>query len=210
MILVLFLCAILIILILIIFAIIFSTIRIKIRKLEFTNIHENKMNYKIKVSMYFLSKLKWLSLNLDNKKMKKMFTKMHLEKIDIKKIERDMQLSDIKAILGIAPKISYLDLNIKVGLENILLTTYVIPFLCTIISMILPKITEKKDFKNVKYRVEPIYKEKNLYDIQASSNIEIKVINILNSGYQIFKNRKNLKQKSYKEYNRKNIIKCIT
>ena len=209
MILVLFLCAILIILILIIFAIIFSTIRIKIRKLEFTNIHENKMNYKIKVSMYFFNKLKWLSLNLDNKKMKKMFTKMHLEKIDIEKIERDLQLSDIKAILGIAPKISYLDLNIKLGLENILLTTYVIPFLCTIISMILPKITEKKDFNNVKYKVGPIYKEENLYDIQASSNIEIKVINILNSGYQIFKNRKNLKQKSYKKYNRKNIIKCI-
>ena len=123
------------------------------------------------------------------------FTLLSTIKIDIKNFERDLQLSDIQEIFRIRAKISSLNLNIKIGMKDAVITSYIVPIICTVISLILPHITEKKNISNIKYKVEPVYNQ-NAYHIKLNTVLEIKLINVLNSAYRIYKSRKSSSEKS--------------
>lgn len=200
MILVLFLCGIIILIMLIIIFVLLSTVRIKVKDFEISNKKHIEPNYEIIISLVLLNKLKWISVRLNNAKMRKMYTKMHLERIDIKKLERNIKPSDIKEIAKIKPKLTRLNLQVKLGVEDVIITSYIVPILCTILSIILPHITEKEDIRNIKYKIEPVYNQ-TIYHIKLDTILEIKIINLLNSVYKIYKSRK----KSVKE-NKKNKI----
>ena len=168
---------------------IFSTIRLELKNIQFSNLEKNK-KYIIKISSYLFNKIKWFSLKINNSKIKRISKDLHLEQIDIKKIEKDFKISDLKEITNIKPKVSYLDLEMKIGIEDIVLTSYIVPIICTILAIILPHIVIKDREKYIKYDVLPIYHSKNEYDIKFNAILEIKIINILISGYKIFKFRK--------------------
>ena len=190
MILVLFLCLIIILIMLAIIFTILSSINIKIKDFELANIKHIEPNYEVVISFELLNKIKWLSIRLNNKKMRKMYKKMHLERIDIKKIEKDLKFSDIQEILKIKPKISQLNLKIKLGVDDVIITSYLVPIICSIFSIILPNVTEKKNIKNVKYKIEPLYNNQNVYHIKLDTTIEMKMINIFNCVLKIYKSKK--------------------
>ena len=168
---------------------IFSTIRLELKNVQFSNLEKNK-KYIIKISSYLFNKIKWFSLKINNSKLKKISKDLHLEQIDIKKIEKDFKISDLKEITNIKPKVSYLDLEMKIGVEDVVLTSYIVPIICTILAIILPHIVSKDREKYIKYDILPIYHSKNEYDIKFNAILEIKIINILISAYKIFKSRK--------------------
>ena len=147
--------------------------------------------YEISISFNLMNKFKWISIKLNKQKIRKILTKMHLEKIDIKKLEKDLKLSDIQELLKIRPKISMLNLQLKVGIQDVVATSFAIPIICTVISVILPYVTERKNFKNIKYKIEPIYNQ-YAYHLKLDTEIEVKIINVLNSLYKIYKSRKNM------------------
>ena len=178
-----------ILVILIIIFTIFSTIRLELKNVQFSNLEKNK-KYIIKISSYLFNKIKWFSLKINNSKLKKISKDLHLEQIDIKKIEKDFKISDLKEISNIKPKVSYLDLEMKIGVEDVVLTSYIVPIICTILAIILPHIVSKDREKYIKYNVLPIYHSKNEYNLKFNAILEIKIINILISGYKIFKSRK--------------------
>ena len=184
--------------------IIFSTIRIKIENWEVSNLKEkkNEKKYQITTSIHLFNKLKWISLRIDNKKMQKIFVKLHLDNLDIKKLEKDFQISDIKEIIEIRPKISQLDLQIKLGLEDVILTTYTIPILATVISFILATSVKRENMNKIKYNVEPIYDNKNLYKIKLNTILEIKLLNLLNSSFKIYVSRRQKGNKLTKNANK--------
>lgn len=211
MVLVLFICTILIVVMLFIITVLLSTIKIQLKDFNISNLKIKKTNYKLVISLSFLNKFKWLSFKLNKQKLHKISLKMHLDRIDIKKLEKDFKISDIKELLKIKPRLTFMNLELQVGLEDIILTTYMIPSICTILSVVLPLVTEKNDIKNIKYIVEPIYNQKNLYYIKLNSNLEIKMLNLLNSMYSIYKNRKKdvPNKNNYRNINiQKNNVKC--
>ena len=150
MVLVLFLCAILFVVILLIILTILSTVKIKINNLEAMNQKEFAHNYKVEIALELFGKIKWLKFKLNENKLKKLSTKMHLERIDIKQLEKDLKLADIKEILGIRPKISYMNLALKVGVDDVLLTTYLVPIISTFLAILLPYAVESENIKNIK------------------------------------------------------------
>ena len=199
MILVLFLCIIIIFVMLLIIFTILSTIKIKVKNFEIDTKKKIKPQYEISISLNLINRFKWISLRLNSKKMRKIYTKMHLERIDIKKLEKDLKFSDIHAIIKIKPKVSNLNLQIKLGLEDVIITSYIIPLICSIFSIVLPHVTEIQNIKNIKYKIEPLYNE-NAYHMKLDTTIEIKMINVLNSIYKIYKNRKsNIEKNRIKE-----------
>ncbi len=227
MVLVLFFIALLIIIMLILTVIIFSTIRISIKDLKIStnniknktmcntaykdtvnkcNSNTEKSNYLLIFSLYFLNRIKILSIKFDRKKMEKLITKMHLEKVDIQKLEREIKLSDIREVINIKPKVSYLNLDIKVGVDDVLVTTYIIPILCTVFTLVLPRVTKKENVNDIKYVVEPIYNNGNVLHLKLESNIELKIINILNCIFRIYRSKKN--EICTKNEIGKNKIKC--
>lgn len=210
MVLVLLFCTILIIAISFFFLIIFSTIKIEIKNLKISNLITNKekvtcadqnkySKYEVSIGLEILNKIKYFSLNLNYRKIKKITLKMHLDKTKIQELEREISISDIKEIMNIKPKISYMNLRLKLGLDDVLLTTYSVPIISTLISILLPYTVEKKDINNIKYEVNPMYNSGNIYEIQLNIGVKIKVIRILNVVYRIYKNKKNKsKKKMYK------------
>ena len=210
MVLVLLFCTILIIAISLFFLIIFSTLKIEIKNFKTSNLTTNKekstftnskkySKYEVNIALEILNKLKYFSLNLNSRKIKKITLKMHLDKTKIKELEREISISDIKEVMNIKPKISYLDLKLKLGIDDVLLTTYSVPIISTVISILLPYTVEKEDVNNIKYEVKPIYNNGNIYDLQLNIGVKIKVIRILNAVYRIYKSKKDKnKKKMYK------------
>lgn len=210
MVLVLLFCTILIIVISLFFLIIFSTLKIEIKNFKISNLTKNKervtctsldkySKYEVNIALEILNKLKYFSLNLNSRKIKKITLKMHLDKTKIKELERKISISDIKEVMNIKPKISYMDLKLKLGIDDVLLTTYSVPIISTLISILLPYTVEKRDLNNIKYEVKPIYNNGNVYEMQLSTGIKIKVIKILNAVYKIYKSKKDKnKKKMYK------------
>ena len=195
MVLVLLFCAIIIVVMLLIIFTLISTVKIKINNLKIENPKKINSKYEILISFNLINKLKWISIKLNKQKIRKILTKMHLEKIDIKKLEKDVKLSDIQELLKIKPKLSMLNLQLKVGVEDVIATSFAIPIICTAISVILPYVTDRRNFKNIKYKIEPIYNQ-YAYHLKLDTEIEVKVINVLNSLYKIYKSRKNMYKSS--------------
>lgn len=215
MVLVFLICIILIIITIIFFLIILSTLKIEIKDAEVSNINDkNKQNttkskigkkYKIKISLLFLNKIKYISINLNYKKIQELKSKINFSKINIKKIEKEFEWSDCKEIIEIKPNISYMNLNIKLGIDDVLFTTYLIPIISTIISIFLPLVVEKNSINKVNYIIKPIYNNGNIYDVKINIGLKIKIIKVLNAVYKIYKKRK-IKINIYKENN--NNVKC--
>ena len=208
MVLVFIFCTIIIITIIAFFLIIFSTLKIDIKNYEISNIYanlndsireikdtcnnneKNGATYKLYISLNVLDRIKIFKLKLNNEKIKKIMLKIPLDETKIKELEREIGINDIKEIMNIKPQISYMDLNIKIGIDDILLTTYIVPIICTVISMILPLVIEKNKANEIKYIVTPKYNEGNVYDIKFNIGIKIKIIKVLNALYTIYKNKK--------------------
>ena len=212
MILVFFLITLLFLLILFTICIILSNLQIQITNFKLDNIQHLSPKYIINISLKLFNKIKWISINLDNYKIRKILNKVHLEKIDIKELEKNINLEEIKELINIKPKILSLDLNIDVGLENVILTSYLIPIICTIISMILSKLIDLRnidnmddiddmdEINNIKYIVTPIYNRGNVYKIQLNTIVNFKITTAIKSMYRIYKiNKKNKEERKNKE-----------
>lgn len=170
--------------------IIISTIRISVNEFETTNLTTAKLRYQLKISFYIFNKIKWFSFRLNDKNINKISRKMHLDNLDIKQLEKDISLSDVNEILRIKPKISYMNLDLKLGIDDVILTTYLVPIVSTIIAIILPYMSKKNDTNSIHYKIEPIYNMKNKYYIKLNIVLNVKIVNLLNCIYKIYRSKK--------------------
>lgn len=143
-------------------------------------------NFCIKVRLYILNKFKFLEIKLDNKKLKKIYSKQKVEKIDTKKVMRNLPKSN-KEKLNLLKKINLqkLDLNLEIGTVDIMLTTLIIPLLSSFLSCLLVKAGNR----NCKYRIMPIYVEDFMYKIDLNCIFSLKMIHIINIMWLILRKR---------------------
>lgn len=173
--------SILIIISLIITILLCSTIRIQIKNLELGNDINSKLKqYKVKISIKFLNKIPIFWFNLNNKKMKKIYSNKRLEKIDFDKIKNKVKLNKDFFIMlkEFKIKLRSLDLKIKLGTQDATFTSYIIAIIASIISIFLPYVIYYKDINKCKYKLVPLYNNKNEYNIILDSIIEIKIVHI--------------------------------
>ncbi len=182
MVLVFILLTILIILLTFFFLILLSTIHIKIQNFSITNMKEEKLdkNYAIILSLYLGNKIKWISIHLNDKKLRKAYSKMQLEKIDLKKLEKDFRWEDLKIVKKLQPKISHLKLDMQIGLENPVITAFAVTSLSSIVAIFLPYGATSKKKEHYEYVITPVYQNQNLYKIQLDCIIQVKMVHIIN------------------------------
>lgn len=211
MVLVFIFCAIIIFITLVICLIILSTVKLKIRNFSLSNMNsfekqneqkEQKENndkqikskqnskYEIEISMYFCNKIKWIWIRLNSERLRKMYNKVQLEKIDIRKMEKEFKLIGWKEIKKMKPKISLFHLDLSIGTEDVLITTFIVSFITTFISILLPYTIEKYQKERYRYMIEPIFMNKNVYKIQFDCIFEIKMVHIINIIYVFLKKRR--------------------
>lgn len=186
MVLVLFFLVILVLLISVIILIIVSTLHIQIKNLSVSNMKpKNKAKYAIIISLYLGNKIKWIWFNLNDKRMKKMYSKIQLEKLDFQKLKKDFKMKDLKQLPKLKPKISYLNLDANLGVIDPTATSFLVAIIATIISLLLPYLATDLKEKNYIYNIKPLYYNQNLYKVNVDCIIEIKMVHIINVIYYI-------------------------
>ncbi len=196
MVLVFILLTILIIILAFLFLILLSTSHIEVQNLVLTNIKGEKQspNYAIILSLYLGNKLKWISFHLNSEKLRKAYSKMQLEKIDLKKLEKDFRWEDLKVIKKLRPKVSNFHLNMKIGIESPVATAFLVTILSSTISILLPHFATNMKKEHYGYAIEPIYQNQNLYKIQFNCIIQVKMVHIINVIYFLSSKREHFKE----------------
>lgn len=181
MILVLILLGILVLLITIITLIIASTLHIQIKNLSVSNMEPKNTNeYAIIFSLYLGNKIKLIWFRLNDKKVRKIYSKMQLEKLDFKKFRKDFKVKYLKELPKLQPKISYLNLDANLGVISPVTTSFLVATIASIISIALPYLSKSLKKERYIYNIKPLYYNKNLYKINLNCIIEIKMVHIIN------------------------------
>lgn len=197
-----FLCV-LIIFLFIFLVIRYSSIRISIINLDIdTNSKKIINDYQFEFGIYIFNKVRIIKFkinekkikNLENSKLLKKMSKVNLSKVT-KKLENKVLKNNksfkitkfIKIFLKeIKPEIIRFKLNLKIGLDDIMATTYAIPFISTLISFILKLTVKNVNLRNKKreyyYKIEPVYNT-NIINLRLNCIINVKMVHIINIIY---------------------------
>lgn len=167
---------------------ILSKIGIKIEDVNISSDEKSNQGMKIYFLLYICN-INIFSIKLNSNKIKKIYNK---EKPKMKKIKRINNYSEIRNILLKKIRIKNILLNINIGTGNVLLTTYIIVILSTILSSILPLYIEDK-IKDNYYAVSPIYENEISYKITVNGIMTIKTVHIIHIIYLILKKRRDEK-----------------
>ena len=171
--------------------IVLSTIKFEIVDFELSNIIQiTPKNYKIKLSFYLFGKIKLFSFKLNSEIARKMYSKMNIEKFDIEKGRKLLTIKNINILKKLNTRLDYLDLELDLGLEDAIFTTELITLISTVISNILPHIISKYIPNKYRYKIMPIYINKNAYYIKLNCIFQLKIVHIINIIYIYLKKGK--------------------
>ena len=175
------LCLILILMIITLILIVFFSLNIKF---EIENLkiilkkNQEKItnkNNKVSLKIYVLKKIKIVEFDLKKIDFKDEKVRNKLQK-QLK--DNNLNLDTIKLLRSIDYIVEKMNLIISIGTEDSAITAISVGILYTVISNFLNK--KVKDIGEIKYNINPIYKDKNLLDIELDSIIVLKFENIIN------------------------------
>lgn len=161
------------ILLTIIIVLIFSKIQVEIENFRL-NLPKNKdkiLNdtFFFKIKLVIFGTLPIINLKINREKLKKLENNLKDKKIklDINKIGKQITKENINDAKKLQMHIEKIKLKINFGTENTILTSFMVPIISTIWSIVLTK----KRVKEEKQRLEinPIYNKGNLVNIDRKS-----------------------------------------
>lgn len=189
-------------LILLIFIFLLSTINIDIQNLHTGNINKTYKNYKVNIKLKFLNIIPVISINLNDKRIKKIYNNSRLKKIKINEIKN--MILDMKKIIKLFGKLKIkferLNLISYIGVEDVIATSYLVAGISTIIANILPHAVESKNIKNCKYEIISKYEQKNVIDVYLDCIITVKIVNTI---YVLYKLQEKGSNKNERTSNRR-------
>ena len=171
------------ILLTIIIVLIFSKIQVEIENFRL-NLPKNKNKilndtFLFKIKLVIFGTLPIINLKINREKLKKLENNLKDKKIklDINKIGKQITKENINDAKKLQMHIEMIKLKINFGTENTILTSFIVPIISTIWSIVLTK----KRVKEEKQRLEinPIYNKGNLVNIVFEGIFEIKMIHII-------------------------------
>lgn len=171
------------ILLTIIIVLIFSKIQVEIENFRL-NLPKNKNKilndtFLFKIKLFIFGTLPIINLKINREKLKKLENNLKDKKIklDINKIGKQITKENINDAKKLQMHIEKIKLKINFGTENTILTSFIVPIISTIWSIVLTK----KRVKEEKQRLEinPIYNKGNLVNIVFEGIFEIKMIHII-------------------------------
>ena len=201
-----------IILIISIFLILIITVKVevKIRNIKY-NSEKVKgecltNNYQIIIKILTLEKIPIFRLKINKSKIEKINAKTHLKQ----KIEEEIQKQDVAKAIEIEKKYDLkklipevyknikletenINLKIDIGTENVVLTSFIIPIISTILAF-----TVKRNFE-----VQPIYQNKNIIKFELNGIFSVKMIHIINTicilkkKRRVYKNERTSNRRTY-------------
>jgi hypothetical protein len=168
------------ILLTIIIVLIFSKIQVEIENFRL-NLPKNKNKilndtFLFKIKLVIFGTLPIINLKINREKLENNLKDKKI-KLDINKIGKQITKENINDAKKLQMHIEKIKLKINFGTENTILTSFIVPIISTIWSIVLTK----KRVKEEKQRLEinPIYNKGNLVNIVFEGIFEIKMIHII-------------------------------
>ena len=141
-------------------------------------------NYQIIIKILTLEKIPIFRLKINKAKIEKLNKKTQIKQKIEEKIKRqdftkaiEMEKKyDLKKLIpeiykNIKLEVKNIDLKIGIGTENVILTSFIIPVISTILAF-----TIKRNFK-----VKPIYENKNIIKFELNGIFSVKMIHIIDT-----------------------------
>ena len=183
-----------------------GTIKTKIFELDISSNNIKNAKFNIQIGIYLFNKIKIFSLKIDEKKIKKLsnskFT-LKFKNLDFKKIPKNMltpnRIKEYLKILNI--NLEKINLNIEIDTENVLIVTFLIPVISSVIAIILSSTVKKYKEEKYYYSVKPLYRGKNQIKLYGNCIISLKMVHIMHIIYILF--REGRKNKNERTSNRR-------
>lgn len=209
-----------------------SSFKLSISKLKIDTENGN-IDYEIKFGLYFMKKIRIIGLKLNkdkqekikrriqklqNSKLIKKLSKTSIKKIPLKlekKLEREILFNNIKPLKlakiifkNLKIEILKFKMNLQIGLEDVIITSSLITIISVIVPIIL-RLTNKyiKNINNYRYKILPIYGNKNALKLDLDCIINLKLVHIINIIYIIVK-MKRRSDKNERTSNRRSYDYC--
>ena len=201
-----------IILIISIFLILIITVKVEV-KIQNIKYNSEKVkgerldnNYQIIIKILTLEKIPIFRLKINKSKIEKINAKTHLKQ----KIKKEIQKQDIAKAIEMEKKYDLkklipevyknikletenINLKIDIGTENVVLTSFIIPIISTILAF-----TVKRNFE-----VQPIYQNKNIIKFELNGIFSVKMIHIIDTicilkkKRRVYKNERTSNRRTY-------------
>ena len=163
-------------------------------------------NYQIIIKILTLEKIPIFRLKINKSKIEKINAKTHLKQ----KIKEEIQKQDIAKAIEMEKKYDLkklipevyknikletenINLKIDIGTENVVLTSFIIPIISTILAF-----TVKRNFE-----VQPIYQNKNIIKFELNGIFSVKMIHIIDTicilkkKRRVYKNERTSNRRTY-------------
>jgi len=179
------------ILALILIIIFFSHIKIKINQVTISNMPKYYHDFDIKIGIYLFNKIRLVAAKLD-KETTKQSKILHRVKealsekgltLELKRIPKLNELKKINVNL------EEIHLDVKIGTEDVILTSAIVAILSSVIGIILGKAIKQYDEDKHRYTILPFYNNKNLFELKLNSIINVKLVHIIYVIYMFSKKR---------------------
>ena len=167
-----------------------SSLHIKVDNFRLKELKVEK-DYKIFIQLYFLNKIKILSIGIDNKKIKNISLNERFKNLN--NIQKPKLSEVLKLLKKLNIKIEELELKAEIGIDDACLLVYVVTIISSIISIILPRFTENN--KQINYNIKPVY-NKNIFNLFLESIISVKIVNIIYVIYILVKKGSNKNERT--------------
>jgi len=171
--------------------IVYSTLKIDIKEFILMNTKIEKFN--IVISLNLFNKIKWIKLKIDNKRVNKLKGSSKLKTLNkildtkiLRKYKNAKQIlaKDWKHILKELNKFEIEKVNIKskIGTENAATTAIITGTILSILGIIFAR-----KVANPKYKIEPVYTDKNYIYLSINCIVAIKLVHIINMNKKLGK-----------------------
>ena len=189
-----------------VFGLIFSKIKIKVKKINFEMFRSKlfKNDYCINAGIYLYGKIKFLSVNFENNYIKMFGRKINVRNIKMNKFYKNIMKTDMREIdkkeiinnfKNLNVKFEKFNLNLDLGTDSTLVTSFLIFVVSTIVSIIVKKGVTRYNPKKHSFIITPRYENYNLIKIDLNCILSFKTLNVLKMIWKINKIAKN-KQKT--------------
>ena len=153
-----------------------------------------KMRFEIRIGLYLFGVIKIFGMKFKEDGMYFLsfrfpYNKLKIDK-DSMKILKDFSIIDLLKSFHL--RLDKLNLNLKIGSKDMILTVFSVFAISTFLSILSAKNRSQINLKNYYYKITPIYNT-NLLSFQISTKISINTYNIIQaliSANQSAKNRK--------------------